>query len=427
MGPVFLLLVVISVLAGLWTGRMEELTAASISGASQAVELAIGLIGMMTLWLGLTEALRRAGLVEALARALAPLFRRLFPEVPEGHPALGAMTLNMGANLLGLSNAATPFGIDAMRQLERLNGRPGTITDAQALFLAINTSGVSLLPLGAIAVRSELGSSDPAGIVATTLLATSLSTVVAVAAVLLLRRIPAFRRSAPPRRADDSPAELAAVATSGPAPPRWRVPIAVAAGVAALAGVVVALARIATAEGGGAAWRYGASWIPLPLLMLAAVLYAWSRGVAVYDAVVDGGREGFRVAVRIIPFMVAILTVAAMFRASGALSAVERGLGPLTEAIGFPAAALPMALLRPLSGSGALAVMSEAMRAHGPDSFVGYLVSTIQGSTETTFYVLAVYGGAVALRNTRYAVPACLAADLAGVLGALLAVRLLLA
>jgi spore maturation protein SpmA/spore maturation protein SpmB len=427
-GPVFLILVTVSVLAGAWSGRMQELTEASITGAAQAVELAIGLVGMMTLWLGLTEALRRAGLVEALARGLRPLFRRLFPSVPDGHPALGAMTLNMGANLLGLSNAATPFGIEAMRQLDRLNGRPGTITDAQALFLAINTAGVSLLPLGAMAVRAQMGSKDPAGIIATTLLATVLSTGVAVAAALVLARLPQFRKSAPPPPATGD-REQAAPPPLPPAPPPpspWRAWSAVALGVAAITGAALALARLASSDGGAAAWRYGVSWLPLPLLILGAVLYAWTRGVPVYAAVVEGGKEGFQVAVRIIPFMVAILTVAAMFRASGALAGLEWLLAPLTEPLGFPAAAIPMALMRPLSGSGALAIMSDTMKVSGPDSFVGYLVSTIQGSSETTFYVLAVYGGAVGLARTRHAIPACLAGDLAGTLGSLLAVRLLL-
>jgi len=426
-GPVFLILVVVAVLAGAWSGRMQELTEASISGAAQAVELAIGLVGMMTLWLGLTEALRQAGLVEALARGLRPVFRRLFPSVPDGHPALGAMTLNMGANLLGLSNAATPFGIEAMRQLDRLNGRRGTITDPQALFLAINTAGVSLLPLGAMAVRAQMGSKDPAGILATTLVATLLSTGVAVATALALARLPAFRKSAPPpAEPGDGEAAAPTVPPAAPSPSSSRAATAVVLGLAAVAGAAVALARLASTDGSAAAWRYGVSWLPLPLLILGAVLYAWTRGVPVYAAVVEGGKEGFQVAVRIIPFMVAILTVAAMVRASGALAGLEWLLAPLTEPLGFPAAAIPMALMRPLSGSGALAIMSDTMKAAGPDSFVGYLVSTIQGSSETTFYVLAVYGGAVGLARTRHAIPACLAGDLAGTLGSLLAVRLLL-
>ena len=254
MGPVFLILVVVSVLAGAWSGRMQELTEASISGAAQAVELAIGLVGMMTLWLGLTEALRRAGLVEALARGLRPVFRRLFPSVPDGHPALGAMTLNMGANLLGLSNAATPFGIEAMRQLDRLNGRPGTITDAQALFLAINTAGVSLLPLGAMAVRAQMGSKDPAGIIATTLIATLLSTGVAVATALALARLP----TAPEERAaaGRTPATARSAGAAGARaasrplpPPPWRAGAAAALGLAAVAGAALALARLASSDG----------------------------------------------------------------------------------------------------------------------------------------------------------------------------------
>ncbi len=219
MGPVFLVLVVAAVVVGFATGRMEAVTTASIDSARQAVELAIGLVGMMAFWLGLTEVVRRAGLMEAIARALRPLFRRLFPGIPDGHPALAAMTLNVAANMLGLANAATPLGIEAMRRLDELNPRKGTATNAMVLFLAINTSGLALLPLGAIAVRAEAGSRDPAGILVSTLLATSLSTLVGATAAILLARLPFFRRtdpgtvlpaapSAPPPRGEASLARL---------------------------------------------------------------------------------------------------------------------------------------------------------------------------------------------------------------------------
>ncbi len=429
MGPVFLVLVVAAVVVGFATGRMEAVTTASIESAGQAVELAIGLVGMMAFWLGLTEVVRRAGLMEAIARALRPLFRRLFPGIPDGHPALAAMTLNVAANMLGLANAATPLGIEAMRRLDELNPRKGTATNAMVLFLAINTSGLALLPLGAIAVRAEAGSRDPAGILVSTLLATSLSTLVGASAAILLARLPFFRRTDPGTLVPpDGAATAPAAGAAGGTDTGWHRGRLVASGLlllAALAGAAVSVARLAGEEGWAAAGRTAVSWVPLPLLILLAVLYGWSRGVEVYAALVEGARAGFDVAVRIIPYLVAILVAVGMFRASGALDALVAALSPVTGTIGFPGEALPMALLRPLSGSGAFAVMAETMKVHGPDSFVGYLVSTLQGSTETTFYVLAVYGGAVGMRRTRHAIPACLAGDLAGVLGALLACRLL--
>ncbi len=429
MGPVFLVLVVAAVVVGFATGRMEAVTTASIESAGQAVELAIGLVGMMAFWLGLTEVVRRAGLMEAIARALRPLFRRLFPGIPDGHPALAAMTLNVAANMLGLANAATPLGIEAMRRLDELNPRKGTATNAMVLFLAINTSGLALLPLGAIAVRAEAGSRDPAGILVSTLLATSLSTLVGASAAILLARLPFFRRTDPGTLVPpDGAATAPAAGAAGGTDTGWHRGRLVASGLlllAALAGAVVSVARLAGEEGWAAAGRTAVSWVPLPFLILLAVLYGWSRGVEVYAALVEGAKAGFDVAVRIIPYLVAILVAVGMFRASGALDALVAALSPVTGTIGFPGEALPMALLRPLSGSGAFAVMAETMKVHGPDSFVGYLVSTLQGSTETTFYVLAVYGGAVGMRRTRHAIPACLAGDLAGILGALLACRLL--
>ncbi len=430
MGPVFLVLVVAAVVVGFATGRMEAVTSSSIESARQAVELAIGLVGMMAFWLGLTEVVRRGGLMEAIARALRPVFRRLFPGIPDGHPALAAMTLNVAANMLGLANAATPLGIEAMRRLDELNPRRGTATDEMVLFLAINTSGLALLPLGAIAVRAEAGSRDPAGILLSTLLATALSTLVGGAAALLLARLPFFRRTAPGVAADPGPGGEGAAA-GAPAPGgdvhwhRGRVAVSAAVVLGALGAAAWSLARIGATAGWSTAGRTAASWVPLPLLILLAVLYGWSRGVDVYAALVEGARSGFDVAVRIIPYLVAILVAVGMFRASGALDALVSLLAPVTGVIGFPGEALPMALLRPLSGSGAFAVMAETMKVHGPDSFVGYLVSTLQGSTETTFYVLAVYGGAVGVRRTRHAIPACLAGDLAGILGALAACRML--
>ncbi len=444
MAPVFLVLVVAAVLCGAFTGRLEAVTEASLQDARKAVEIAIGLVGVMAFWLGLVEVLRRSGLLHRLALRLAPVFRRLFPDVPEGDPALAAMSLNIAANMLGLTNAATPLGLDAMQRLDRLNGDKGTATDAMALFLAINTSGLALLPLGVIGLRASLGSRDPAGIIVTTLLATTCSTVVAIVTAKLLSRLPAFRRSRPdgarPGGASSAPAAGgdAAAAAGKPAaenveaPPafvpasRARSAIAWALWLAAGVGGTSTLLAQPGSAGAAGGLRAAVSWLPLPLVILAVVLYGWAREMAVYDAIVAGAKEGFDVALRIIPYLVAVLVAVGMFRASGAFDLVVRALAPLTGPLGFPVEALPMALVRPLSGSGAFGVLTDILKTHGPDSPVGYLASTLQGSFETTFYVLAVYGGAVGLRRTRHTVAACLAGDLAGIVAATVACRVVL-
>ena len=432
MGVVFLVLIVAAVIVGLATGRIGEVSTASVDAAGDAVTLAIGLIGVMTFWLGVVEVLRRAGLMGSIARALRPVFRRLFPEIPDGHPALAAITMNIAANMLGLTNAATPFGLDAMSKLDRLNGRRGTATDSMCLFLAINTSAVAVLPTGVIAARAALGSQDSAGILVPTLIATSLSTVAAITAAFLLSRLPVFRRSRPAivvaEAGEDEAGESAGLlAAEDPQTPPWR-PGRLGLGLATI-GVTVVLIGMAVAAGAqergvGEAVRSVLTAAPLPLIILVALGYGWARGVPVYAALVDGAKEGFQVAVRIIPFLVAVLVAVGMFRASGALDAIVNVVGAWTALVGLPGEALPMALLRPLSGSGAYAVMSEIMQNQGPDSFVGYLVSTMQGSTETTFYVMAVYGGQVGLSRTRHAVPACLFADAVGIVGATFACHL---
>lgn len=427
MGAVFLILIVAAVVVGLFTGQIDAVARASVDSAGDAVTLAIGLIGVMAFWLGVVEVLRRAGLLGAIARGLRPLFRRLFPEIPDGHPALAAMTMNIAANMLGLANAATPFGLSAMSQLDRLNGRRGTATDSMCLFLALNTSAVALLPTGVIAARAALGSEDPAGILVPTLMATACSTVVAVVSAFALSSLPVFRRTRPPVAQHDGDGPPQGDSSGGepdpevpPTPPWQRGRLAGGIVVLALtvAGVVYGVHQLSLEQGWAEALRSTLTAAPLPLIILLALGYGWARGVSVYAALVEGAKEGFQVAIRIIPFLVAVLVAIGMFRASGALDWLVGGVGALTAAIGLPGEALPMALLRPLSGSGAYAVMSEIMQTHGPDSFVGYLVSTMQGSTETTFYVLAVYGGQVSLSRTRHALPACLLADLAGIAAA---------
>ena len=433
LNAIFIVIVVAAVLLAAAAGKMPELTLAIVTEAKEAVELAIRLVGVMALFLGLMRVLERGGLLRTLARALAPVMRRLFPEVPPDHPAMSAMILNFGANMMGLTNAATPFGIKAIEELDRLNGSKGTATNAMVLFLALNTSGLAILPSGVISLRASLGSQDPAGIFVTTWVASGCATIVALLAAMALARLPRYRATKPPLAPSAVAAhETAPAAEALPGMPeearepvsRWR-----ALAVGAFWAVFVAL-LVNTVWGqasGGAldVLQSVASYWILPALVVGMVLFGWMRGVQVYAAVVEGAKEGFQVALRIIPYLVAILVAVGMLRASGGIDLIVRWLDPVTSLIGMPAEALPMALLRPLSGSGAYGVMAEIMKAHGPDTHIGYLVSTLQGSTETTFYVLAVYFGAVGVTRTRHALPACLLADAAGTLAAVLIVGLL--
>jgi len=388
---------------------MEALSSGVIGSAAGAVELALGLVGVMTLFLGLMKVAEAGGLLVIIARLIRPLMVRLFPDVPPDHPAMGAMILNFSANGLGLGNAATPFGIRAMQELDKLNPHPGTATNAMALFLAINTSSVTLLPTGVIALRAAAGSADPAGILPTTLFATVCATAAAITAALL------YQRHAPAR------ADAAAHGMDRP----WVVetggqPVVAQHGAYPLWVSILALCGLVALIPATIVWgRLISPWI-IPGLMLGFLLFGALRGVRIYEVFVEGAKEGFQVALRIIPYLVAILVAVGMFRASGAMEAAVSTIGAVTGRFGLPAEALPMALLRPLSGSGAYGIMAAIINdpTIGPDSYLGYLVTTLQGSTETTFYVLAVYFGAVQIRRIRHTLAAALTADVVAVIAA---------
>ena len=390
---------------------MEILSKAMITSAGGAVELAIGLVGVMALFLGLMKVAEAGGMLTILARLIRPLMVKLFPDVPAEHPAMGAMILNLSANMLGLGNAATPFGIRAMQELDKLNPQRGTATDAMALFLAINTSSVTLLPSGVIALRAAAGSSDPAAILPTTLFATIGSTAVAVVAAKLYQRLFPLKVDAEASLqqvpSDNGEEETLKDADKGY--PLWISLVALIS-FAALIPVSVSYGRSIS------------PWI-IPALMVGFLGFGLVRRVRVYEVFVEGAKDGFRVALRIIPYLVAILVAVDMLRASGALNAMVGLLSGITGRFGLPAEALPMALMRPLSGSGAYGILASIINdpAIGPDSYTGYLVSTLQGSTETTFYVLAVYFGAVQVRRIRHSLAAGLTADVAGVIFAVLA------
>ncbi len=417
------------------TGRMEAVSTAIFEEAKGAVHFVINLTGIMILILGVMNVARDGGLLAAAARLLRPLLRRLFPDVPEDHPAMGAMVMNLATNMLGLGNAATPFGLKAMSELNRLNPHPGVATDSMVLFLAINTSAVTLMaPTGAIGLRAAAGSAAPMAIWIPTLIATLCSTTAAVGAFYLLRgrrryavrpgtwEAPEPDESAAPDAPDDD--TLSLFPAEYPAPGPWQRIVVLGTCAALAVGLALEIPRLrAQMTPDKVVETIASQWL-MPLLIVGLLLVGFARRVRVYESMVAGAREGLTLAVRIVPFLVAILVAVGMFRASGLLDLLIRGLDPLTSAVGFPAEALPMALMRPLSGQGALGVMAEILETHGPDSFVGMLTSTLMGSTETTFYVLTIYCGAAGVRNVRHALPACLIGDLGGFIGATAACHL---
>ena len=429
---VFVVFVMGAILFAGVSGQMQAAADASIAAAKGAVTLAIGLIGIMSLWLGFVRVLEAGGMMRQLARLVRPVMVRLFPDVPAEHPAMSAMILNISANMLGLGNAATPFGIKAMVELNRLNPFPGMATNAMCLFLAINTSSVALLPLGVMGVRAAAGSMRPFEMFVPTLVATLASTFVGVAvATWWGRRDAEYRQQlaqAQPLDADSGddavdeetgePDYSHLVGQPGSAGKRLAI-----AGVVLLAATAVYRGAIAESLPDFLQNSFASYWL-MPVLIFLIFSYGLARGVRIYEAVTEGARQGFDIAVRIIPFLVAILVAIRMFRASGAMELLTSVLNPVTRLIGMPGEVLPMALVRPLSGSGAFGIMAELVEA-APDSYSSYVASTLMGSTETTFYVLAVYFGAVGVSRIRHALLAGLSADITGVVVASLTCRLL--
>ncbi|MFH1019083.1 MAG: nucleoside recognition domain-containing protein [Pseudomonadota bacterium] len=416
---IWLSMVVLATVTAAYTNRMDALTKASFESAKDAVVLAIGLIGPMALWLGIMKVAEAGGLMRIVARRVRPLMVRLFPDVPHDHPAMSAMIMNMAANALGLGNAATPMGIKAMQELEKLAPEKGTATNAMCLFLAINTSSVTLLPLGVITIRAAAGATSPAAIFIPSLIATTCSTIVAiVAAKMLSRRNRGVEMAAVQETYETAVAEAEASVEAELFPPsaagKWFIWLLVGI----FAGGAVYQMSIAPELPAFSATSLNSlsSWL-IPALISGLLIFGYLRGVRIYETLTDGAKEGFTTAIRIIPFMVAIFVAIGMFRASGAMDILVTVLSPLTSAVGMPAEALAMGLLRPLSGSGSFAFMSEIVQ-QSPDSLVSAMVSVIQGSSETTLYVLAVYFGAIGIRRTRHALPAALCGETAGLIAA---------
>jgi spore maturation protein SpmA len=431
------------------------------------MNIALPLAGMMALWLGFLRLAELSGLVRLLARALQPLLGRLFPEIPAGHPALGSMVMNMAANMLGLGNAATPLGLRAMRDLETLNPTPGTATNAMCTFLAINTSSIQLIPSTAIAILAAQGSVQATAIVGPALLATTVSTIVGVCAVKLLQHWPAFRelpstsgrdKPLPPPPATTNsapgtpqPADSVETSTSPPAPitlggkallclvigsgillaalmlvpsllePLW-VPLRKAALISPDFPSKLVPPELQNQSGAPRAMGI-LSLLAVPYALAFFATYAAVRGVKVYEEFIQGAREGWEVALRIFPYLTAILVAVRMFREAGGVDLLSQALSPLLVPLGVSPELLPLILVRPLSGGATTALFSELVVKFGPDSLLARTAATIFGSTETTFYVLAVYFGAVGIRRGRHALAAGLLADAAGALAAILICR----
>ena len=392
----FFVIAFIFALIGLMMGDttiFQKIVDSTFDSSKNAFEISLGLTGVLALWLGIMKIGEKAGVVNVLARALSPVFTRLFPDIPKNHPVMGSIFMNIASNMLGLDNAATPTGLKAMQQMQELNTKKDTATNPMIMFLVLNTSGLTIIPTTILAFRASYGAAQPTDVFIPILMATLVATLAGIIITSLWQRINILQ----------------------------PVLLATLLGMCAFVGIII--------------WGFGqmdkdtmntvttlASNMILLGIILCFILAGFWKKVNVYDAFIEGAKEGFTTAVKIIPYLVAILVGIGVFRASGAMDMVIQGISWSVEQCGLNAdfvGALPTAIMKPLSGSGARGMMLEAMKNYGPDSFVGRLSCIFQGSTDTTFYILAVYFGSVSIRNTRHAVACGLLADLAGVIAAI--------
>ncbi len=365
----------------------------TFSSAETAFTISLGLTGVLSLWLGIMKIGEQGGVVNLLARWMSPLFCRLFPDIPKGHPVTGTIFMNIAANMLGLDNAATPLGLKAMGELQTLNPRKDTATNPMIMFLVLNTSGLTLIPVSVMVYRSQMGAAQPTDVFIPILLATFFSTLVGMISVCLYQRINLLNRTM----------------------------LTIVGGMCAVIALIIwGISQLSREQMD--LYSGLVANIFLFLIMIGFILAGVRKRINVYEAFIEGAKDGFATAVRIIPYLVAVLVAIGVFRASGAMDMLLDGVGTVVAAFGFDTefvGALPTALMKPLSGSGARGLMVDAMQSYGPDSFVGRLVCLFQGSTDTTFYILAVYFGSVGIRQTRHAVPCGLLADAAGIIAAL--------
>lgn len=376
------------------TQIFNDMINSTFTSAKTGFEISLGLTGALTLWMGLMKVGEKGGVVTMLGRLFGPFFQRLFPELPRGHPAYGSMILNFSANMLGLDNAATPMGLKAMKEMQDANPNKDTASNAQIMFLVLNASGLTIIPVSIMVYRTQLGAANPADIFIPILIATYVATLVALVSVAIVQKINLFD----------------------------KVILAYLGGLTAIIAGIILYFNTLPKEQIATVSTFAANFILFSIIVLFIVL-AFIKKVNVYDAFIEGAKEGFGVAIKIIPFLVAILVAIGIFRASGAMDFVVAGFEKIFAWLGFDTrftGALPVAFMKPLSGSGARGLMIDAMTAHGADSFIGRLSCTLQGATDTTFYIIAVYFGSVGIKNTRHAVGCSLLADLAGAIAAIL-------
>jgi spore maturation protein SpmA len=447
---IWLGLIGLAVLMGGFRGNIGDVGQAGIDRAIYAVyPLGTTLLAVMTLWLGLMRLAEKAGLVNRLGLALKPIMVRLFPEVPANHPAMGAIVLNVAANILGLNNAATPLGLRAMNELDKLNQRPGVATDAMCMLLTINTSSITLIPVTAIALLAAAKGKNPTIIIGTSLAATALTQVCAIATCKLLERTRWSKRQleeavaiTPEREVTAASAKTVAEGseveeraeqadTTLPWAPgsRW-----ILAGVAGIfIAMVIAFAfpeligRVPTPDVAAHAWPLrlvsALSVLVLPWLIFLFPLYAALRRIPVYEQFVEGGKEAVQVILRILPYLVGMLAAVGMFSMAGGMDLITWILSPLTSLFGFPSQLVPMAVIRPFSSAAALGLLTDLIHNNGADSLIALTAATFYGCSETTFYVIAVYFGSVGVRKTRHAIPAGLVADTIGPIAAVMICR----
>ena len=377
-------------------GNMQifnDLINSIFANAKTGFEISLGLTGALALWMGLMKIGEKGGVVALLGRLIGPLFQKLFPGLPQGHPAYGSIMLNLSANMLGLDNAATPVGLKAMKEMQEDNTDKETASNAQIMFLVLNASGLTIIPVSIIVYRTQLGAVNPADIFIPILISTFIASLAGVISVSLVQKINLFD----------------------------RVILAYLGGFTAIIiGIIIYFSQLPK-EHISSISTFAANFILLSIIV-AFITMAMLKKVNVYDAFVEGAKDGFNIAIKIIPFLVAILVAIGIFRASGAMDFIIAGIAKLFSWIGVDTeftGALPVAIMKPLSGSGARGLMIDAMTTHGADSFIGRLACTMQGATDTTFYIIAVYFGSVGIKNTRHAIGCGLIADLAGVIAAI--------
>ncbi len=372
----------------------SSLMNATFEYAKTGFEISLGLTGVLTLWLGLMKIGEKGGMVQAMSKVIGPFFRRIFPTLPKDHPAYGSMMMNIAANMLGLDNAATPMGLKAMKELQTANDKKDTASNAQIMFLVLNTSGLTIIPVSIMVYRAELGASNPADIFLPIMLATFFSTVVGLIAVAVAQKINLFN----------------------------RVVIGYLGGLSLFIGAVIYGLSLLDREQIRIVSLLTANIILFSIIVTFIVMAA-IRKVNVYESFIEGAKDGFFIAIKIIPYLIAILVGIGVFRAAGAMEVLIDAIAWGINAVGLNTdfvGALPTAIMKPLSGSGARGMMVDAMNLYGADSFVGRIASTVQGATDTTFYIIAVYFGSVGIRKTRHAVACGLIADFAGIVAAIL-------